>query len=664
MNERIGGFILAAGEGRRLRPATFECPKALIPFCGIPLLELIASRLRRLELSAHALNVCTEAERVAAAAERCGADLGFSPRISREHSLLDTGGGIRQGARHLPNCDHILVHNDDIILDFDLLSLIRRHLSTGAAATLLLVPARGPRTVDIESDGRIRDFRLPPGTGEYTFSGVHILRQDLLDWLPDRPICSIIEAYEHALKADLPVMGMPLTAGDYWADLGTSRQYVRAHGEIMDCPLQHDPLLRSAQSEQSRRRNDLEQSGVLCTGALGLGSNIHVPPGSHLHNAVLWDGTHLSRSLLYADGIISGGTVPPLPSLTPSRTPDPRLLRTLGLTVDSPKKNAGAQPAASIRPLQKRGSARIYARLSNGQQTWIWCAYNPERRENAAAPAIADFLKRLNINVPDIHLHLPDTCEMVCRDLGQRDLLHEPRNRQPQILRKVVKQIARLHVLGPQALDLEELPLQRSFTKGLYDWERDYFRRHILETLLERTDLWPPAAREYCELRTQLLQTPQVPIHRDLQSANIMIHNGDPFLIDFQGMRLGCAAYDLASLLYDPYQSFPRELRNRIWRHYRECVRALGGAPPDSDMLPRAAIQRLMQALGAFGKLWLQDGLNSYRPYIKSGLSMLQTAAQDAKTMPGFERLTEQARTAFREHPGRQYPQARHQREF
>lgn len=647
MSERIGGFILAAGEGRRLRPATFECPKALIPFCGVPLLELIAARLHALELTALGLNVCTEAERVALAAERCGANLGFTPRISREEGLLDTGGGIRQGAQHLSDCEHILVHNVDTILDFDLQSLIQHHLSSGAVATLLLVSARGPRTVDIDPDGRIRDFRRVPGTGTHTFAGVHIIRRELLDWLPDRPVCTIIEAYEHALAAGLPVMAMSLPDNAYWADLGTPERYIRAHGEIMDCPLLHDSRLRAAQSEQARRRNDLELSGVLCTGALGLGDELHVPPGSYLHNAVLWDGTRLPRTRLYADGIFTGGTVPPPQPPSPSRTPDPRLLRTLDLPAENNRHPADTNTTRIV-PLQKRGSARTYARLTDGRRSWIWCAYDPERRENAAVPAITDFLKRLKINVPDVQLHLPDTCELVTRDLGPHDLLHEPRDRQPEILRNVVEQIARLHVLGEQALQFEELPLQRSFTKGLYDWERDYFRRHILDTLLGRPELWTAAAPEYCELRTRLLQAPRVPIHRDLQSANIMLDDGKPFLIDFQGMRLGCAAYDLASLLYDPYQSFPRELRNSLWQHYRECVRALGGTPPDSDLLSRAAIQRLLQALGAFGKLWLQDGLDSYRPYIESGLTMLLAAARETATTPGFEHLAKQTLAAFR----------------
>ena len=45
---RICGFVLAAGEGRRMRPATLVCPKALLPFCGVPLLELAVAELRAL----------------------------------------------------------------------------------------------------------------------------------------------------------------------------------------------------------------------------------------------------------------------------------------------------------------------------------------------------------------------------------------------------------------------------------------------------------------------------------------------------------------------------------------------------------------------------------------------------------------------------------------
>jgi hypothetical protein len=57
------------------------------------------------------------------------------------------------------------------------------------------------------------------------------------------------------------------------------------------------------------------------------------------------------------------------------------------------------------------------------------------------------------------------------------------------LLYDVVDQIALLHVRGDQAVRLEELPLQKGFTKGLYDWERDYFRNNMLDRCLEHPEL-------------------------------------------------------------------------------------------------------------------------------------------------------------------------------
>ncbi|MBN2449368.1 MAG: NTP transferase domain-containing protein [Lentisphaeria bacterium] len=632
----ISGFILAAGEGRRLRPATLVRPKALLPFCGVPLLELAASQLYTLELQGIAVNVSYQGERVYEAAQRLASRKGWDLRLSQEEHLLDTGGGLRCGARLLPDAEHILVHNVDTVLDFDLRRLLRAHLASGALATLLLVPDKGPCTVDTEADGRIRNFRRPHGQGRYTFSGVHIFRRDTLEYLPADPVCSIIRAYEHALASGAPVLGLPVEEQDYWADLGTASQYIRAHGEIADCALRFHPAMQRAQAEQARRRGELELRGVQCTGALGLGIGLGVPAGAHLHNVVLWDYTRLPRPLLYADGIFVGDDVPPAKPVDDDRQPDPRILDALGMQRDQTR----------VTLLQKQGSGRKYCRLTSGGTSWVWCAYNPERRENAGYAAIADFLRRLGLRVPEVALHLPDACELVSRDLGQHVLVRANGADRAQGLFQVAEQIARLHVLGDQAARLEELPLQRGFTKGLYDWERDYFRQHLLGAFLARPDLWGLAARDYCRLRDALLRQPLVPIHRDLQSANVIMVDGEAFLIDFQGMRLGCAAYDLGALLYDPYQEhlLTPELRRQVWAHYTRAVRELGGTPPPEALLPAAALQRLMQALGAYGKLWLSDGLEWYRPFLLPGLRLMQAAAAEARTYPGIAAL---ARTAL-----------------
>ena len=599
-----------------------------MPFCGVPLLELIASRLTRLTLNRVVVNCCYRADRVADATAHLKDSFGWNLLVSQEDRLLNTGGGIRQGVELLPHGEHLLIHNVDVVIDVDLQELVDRHVRSEAVATLLLVPGRGPQTVDMGPDGVITDFRRPRGKGRYTFSGVQILRRDVLQYLPTSQSPSIIEAHEAALKAGEQVVGV--SVGDsYWADLGTERSYIRAHAEIADCPLRRFPRLRQAQGEQAQRRGVLEARGVRCTGALGIGESVVVLPGAHLHNVVLWDGTELSAPLLYADGVFVGDAVQAPLSVTSERMPDPRVYSSLGVAADG----------CVVEDLPKQGSGRRYRRLTAGDQSWVWCAYDPRRRENASFCAIANFLERLEIRVPSIVLHLADVGEIVSRDLGQHDLqcLHRPK--QVAYLHQVAAQIARLHVLGDKAVRLEEFPLQHGFTKGLYDWERDYFREHMLRGVLGVPEWWADVAREYCELRSLLLRQPLVPVHRDLQSANIMVAEGKAHLIDFQGMRLGCAAYDLGALLYDPYQRYDRDVRMGVWEYYRGNVEALGGTPPEDDVLYAAAIQRLLQALGAYGKLWRQDGLDWYRQFIIPGFQMLVAASGENDDRPEMHRL-------------------------
>jgi N-acetylmuramate 1-kinase len=620
--ETTAGFILAAGEGRRLRPATLLRPKALMPFCGVPALELVASQLTRLGIGTVIVNAWYLAPQTEAAVADLRERHGWNLLVSREPELLDTGGGLRFGARLAPDATQFFVHNADVILDFPLQRLFEMHEARGAAVTALLTPGIGPCTVDMADDGTIVDFRRSRGKGAYTFSGVYIVRRDVLDLLPrDGPV-STIDGCEAARENGWPVMGLS-TESAYWSDLGHPADYIRAHADVADRGLRDHPMLREAQAEQARRRALLERvQGVRCTGALGVGQHLVIPPGTHLHNVVLWDETRIARPFLYSDSVLSGDAVFP-PPVSDHRLPDRRLFHALDVDPES----------CRIQNLRKQGSGRRYARIHGpAGQSWVWCAYNPERRENAAFVAIAEFLGRIGVRIPRVVVHLGDTCEIVLEDLGRLSLqeVTDPATTEAA-LTDVVAQIARLHVFGDRAARLEELPLQVGFTKGLYDWERDYFREHILGNLLRADELWADAAEEYCELRSRLLAEPTVPIHRDLQSANVMLVDKRAYLIDFQGMRTGCAAYDLGSLLFDPYKSHPAPLRARLWAHYKEEVTKLGGIAPADELLGAAAVQRLLQALGAYGKLWRGDGLPWYRQFILPALDLLIDAAASAR---------------------------------
>lgn len=129
----------------------------------------------------------------------------------------------------------------------------------------------------------------------------------------------------------------------------------------------------------------------------------------------------------------------------------------------------------------------------------------------------------------------------------------------------------------------------------------------------------PDAVRADLETVADVLarQRP-VLVHRDCQSSNVLYRNGgEPTFIDFQGMRLGAAAYDLASLLYDPYAPLGEKERRALAKLY------------PVDKLAYGAVQRLVQALGAFGRL-ASVGQPRFEAYVPRALANLLAAADEA----------------------------------
>lgn len=642
-NTGIGGFILAAGEGRRLRPYTCEKPKALFPFCGIPLLELACSLLAKTGLEEIVINACHLAEQV----EKTVCQLQTQPwtphlRLSRERSLLNTGGGLRLGMQDAPNSiEHILVHNADVIADVDLDALIRTHLTSGAAVTALLTPGCGPQTVALTNSGRILNFRCPPGQAPYTFSGIHILRRDVLDFLPPQECCSIIDAYEAAMQADLPVQGMPLRSTAFWADLGTPATYIRAHQEVKKRPIRHHSRLAEAILIQEQRRHRLTEQNISLRGAFGLGCRVSFPPKTALHDMIAWDQAGTRTPGPFCFGILTSPPAAQPRTTSGEQLPDPRIFSFLGLTPN----------ACSLENLPIMGSGRRYARLRWNAQSRIWCAYSRDRRENANFARLAVFLDHLGVQAPKVDLHLPSVGEILMSDLGDQNLLSLPAGpERTKWLKHACIQIARLHVRGTSAATGEDLPLQPAFSPELYRWERDYFRQHLLKGMAAAEELWTDAVeRDWQSLVTELLAQPLVLIHRDFQSSNILIHAEKTWLIDFQGMRLGAAAYDLASLLYDPYCEHEESVRIAGWNAYQNEISRLGGQAPDRHLLHVAGIQRLLQALGAYGKLCQEDGLHWFSQHIPPAMRLLAQAAVQAKSGKAFSQMLERLQKRIRQ---------------
>ena len=277
----------------------------------------------------------------------------------------------------------------------------------------------------------------------------------------------------------------------------------------------------------------------------------------------------------------------------------------------------------------KGGSSRRFERAEGpGGQRGMLILEDGLKAENRLYGPLARTLReRLGVNVPSVRASEVDAGVLVLEDLGTTDLLSLARESEFPwtAYASALEQVARLHHGGLEAVREAGITLSPAFDPRLYGWERDYFSEHVLAG--RRLDRG--VADEMVSLARELLAEPTVAIHRDFQSQNIMIRDGAAWLIDFQGMRAGCAAYDFASLAFDPYVTRPDMA---LWRieiedEAREVSGWKGSRDAWTHLLHVAATQRLLQACGAYGNLGLKQGRADFLAHLPAGLANLRTAA-------------------------------------
>jgi NDP-sugar pyrophosphorylase family protein len=246
-------MILAAGRGTRLRPLTDRRPKALVEISGHTLLEITLARLRVFGIEQVIINVHHFAQLVIDYL-KANNNFGMRIEISREDTLLDTGGGLKKAAWFFLNSSQpepFLLHNVDVISTIDLRSMIEFHGQQGSLATLAVHKRKTSRSLLFDPSSRLCGRRLPDKTAEIVcpadsleelaFSGIHVISPRLLELMGEEEEFSIIPTYLRLAAEGEAIVGFRADAY-YWRDVGKPEHI--------------------AQAEQDLRRNILPQSLV------------------------------------------------------------------------------------------------------------------------------------------------------------------------------------------------------------------------------------------------------------------------------------------------------------------------------------------------------------------------------------------------------------------
>ncbi|MEI6969920.1 MAG: phosphotransferase [bacterium] len=617
--------LLAAGLGMRMRPLTDNLPKAMLPLWGKPLVGHVIDLVRSWGVREILVNAHHSPAPLIQYLMRRPKD-GIMINISFEPDLLGTGGALKHAAWFAGDAPFWIV-NTDIAVDVSPLPLLAEFHKHPAIAALWLDAQAGPRTVEMH-DHQVGCFSSarPGTTGTYTFCGLQLVSPALLRYMPDGRCFSLVEIYERALAAGEEIRG--LTVPDsYWADLGTPPAYREAHREVFRRNRAGLPGGRLLNRSGIRTTASLRRSGITVSGYASVGAGASVGTGATIVESVVWDGAQVKPGCRLANSIAAGGAVVSgdvegvAAPFRPGSGSSPLTVRALSAI--------GWKTARTTAiSLGARGSDRSFTRLSAAGRNAIMIRYGTSRPENGRYASHALFLKAGGVPVPAVQADIPEDRTVIMEYVTGPSLEQLAESLSSSALEKryrhVLDAVLLMHGIPQKLIKRRGMNLEPQFSAAVYSWERDLVARHFLRGWLNLEEpVVASVVRELESVADRLAAAPLVLVHRDLQSSNIIWSRNRPVLIDFQGMRLGPAVYDLASLLCDPYVQLRPAVQLRLLEYY-----AARTARPEQvkELFWWAAVQRLAQALGAFGRLGASRDTRGFARHIAPGLVMMDRA--------------------------------------
>ena len=316
--------ILVGGQGTRLRPVTFDIPKALVPLRNRPFMGYMLDFLRRGGLDGAALSLGYLPDPIQDYIAGSHELDGFKVDYAVEDHALGTAGGIKNAEGYLDG-DTFVVVNGDVLTGMNLAEAIQIHKESDALATITLISVEDPTAyglVEVDHEMRVRRFIEKPAADEVTTNlvnaGVYVIEPAVLDMIPANREVSI----EREIFPELQATGRLRAhiSSSYWKDIGTPRSYLAAS---------HDVL--SGAVGTSRREDfdylDLDESvrcgknvkllppysisggceiGHLATigGRSSLGKNCRIGRGAVVEGSILLDGAQVEPGAVVRGSII------------------------------------------------------------------------------------------------------------------------------------------------------------------------------------------------------------------------------------------------------------------------------------------------------------------------------------------------------------------------
>src|SRR5215203_2029838 len=315
------GVVLVGGQGSRLRPITYDVPKAMVPLRNRPFMGYMMDFLRAGGLEGAVLSMGYLPDPIQGYFQ--GQNLnGFSINYAVEDHALGTAGGIKNTEAYLDGEPFVVV-NGDVLSGMDLRVAIERHKESDALATIVLISVEDPTAyglVEVDHDMLVHRFLEKPAADEVTTNlvnaGIYVMQPEVLSMIPENQEVSIEREIFPYLQAEGRLRAY--VSSSYWRDIGTPRSYLAASHDVLSGAVGAAESFEYLHIDASTRRDKgvkilppvsvaagcvLERRTTI-GGRSSLGRGCLVGEGAVVEGSILFDGAEVEPGAVVRGSVI------------------------------------------------------------------------------------------------------------------------------------------------------------------------------------------------------------------------------------------------------------------------------------------------------------------------------------------------------------------------
>ncbi|MBN2543775.1 NDP-sugar synthase [bacterium] len=303
-------IILCAGLGTRLKPLSKGKPKPLFPVLGEPILGNIIRYLAHNGATEIAINLNHLGSQILEYihSEDWG---GITFRFFNEKKILGTGGALKNMKDFINEQDDIIIHNGDVVSNFDLADAVLKHQTSNAISTMLLTYYEPVNTVQVDENMNILGFGSKPNLRKkanksLTFTGISVIKGRLVKYFPDEEFFPLTGPYRRIIADGSPKLQGYFAPKAYWIDIGTKKRYLQLHEDIL-LKGRYELVGREYLPDRYFVAENVKfGENITMKGFNAIGDNCIIEDDVSLEDCVLWNGSRIKKGTELKREVISG----------------------------------------------------------------------------------------------------------------------------------------------------------------------------------------------------------------------------------------------------------------------------------------------------------------------------------------------------------------------